>query len=47
MKQKTLKELLEHRRAILLQSKPIKDHYVESIKVDFVKVLDRHLRGKK
>lgn len=42
MKEKSLKELLEHRRAILQQSKPVNDHYVDSIKIDFVKVLDRN-----
>lgn len=38
-----LQQLLDQRRAALLQmQRPIKDHYVESIRVDFVAVLNRH-----
>ena len=39
-----LQQLLDQRRAALAtMQRPIKDAYVESIRVDFVAVLNRHL----
>ena len=37
-----LQQLLDQRRAALQQmQRPVRDHYVESVKVDFVAVLNR------